>query len=294
MNRSFCATIGLGLGLALAPVVATAQTIPREIPATGQPSPAPVPQPSSSPSSLFPALGTNDPCTSISAIVTRPTVSNSICTVRPNHVLVETRYQNVTSAGGGNTVGYPQTLVRVGTNVPALEFDLAPPSLMRTNTGSATLGTTDVGAGLKYVFGYTPRFSYGGQVFVTAPTGLNGFSADGPQTTYGLQASYALSPAFSLGGVAQFAALTNGATRWSSVIPSLVLSATLPGSTGLFGEIAQFSHATGPSTPTRTQYILGAYHDAGQQIQLDASIGISPTVSTGRYHYLGFGLSYYR
>ena len=73
-----------------------------------------------------------------------------------------------------------------------------------------------------------------------------------------------------------------------------MLSATLPNGTGLFGEIAQFSHATGPGTPTRTQYILGAYHDVGQQVQLDASIGISPTVSTGRYRYLGFGVSYYR
>ena len=130
----------LGLALALAPAVAAAQTAPPESPTLGRPSPSPVPQPSSSasspPSAFFPALGANDPCTSISAIVTRPTVSNSICTVRPNHLLVETGYQNTTAAGGGNTVAYPQMLIRIGTKVPALEFDLAPPSLMRTNAGS--------------------------------------------------------------------------------------------------------------------------------------------------------------
>lgn len=54
----------------------------------------------------FPALGNNDPCTSLSSIVTRPTVTNSACTVRPNHVLIETGYQNTTANGGGNTVVY--------------------------------------------------------------------------------------------------------------------------------------------------------------------------------------------
>jgi hypothetical protein len=261
--------------------------------AHAQATPTPSPTPSAAPSQYFPALGTNDPCTSLSAIVTRPTVSNSVCTVRPNHVLVETGYQNTSASGGGNTVVYPQSLIRVGTAVPALEFDLAPPSAARTNIGGVTTGTTDIGAGLKYVFGYTPKFNYGGQIFVTAPTGVNGFSAGGTQTTYALQAGYTLSPVFSVTGVTQMASLTNGAARWTSFIPSLVLGASLPNSTGLFAEIAQFSHAIGPATPTRTQYILGAYRDLGQRLQLDASVGISPTVATGKYHYLSFGASYY-
>jgi hypothetical protein len=276
--------------LVLAPAAARAQVMPAASPAA-QPSPAP--SPSAAPSQYFPALGNNDPCTSLSAIVTRPTVSNSVCTVRPNHVLVETGYQNTSASGGGNTVLYPQTLIRVGTAIPALEFDLAPPSAARTNIGGVTTGTTDIGAGLKYVFGYTPKFNYGGQIFVTAPTGANGFSAGGTQTTYALQAGYTLNPVFSVTGVTQMASLTNGAARWTSFIPSLVLSASLPNSTGLFAEIAQFSHATGPATPTRTQYIFGAYHDVGQRLQLDASVGISPTVATGKYHYLSFGASYY-
>ena len=180
------------LVLALVPAAALAQATPAASPVPA-PSPSPTPAP---PSPYFPALGNNDPCTSLSAIVTRPTVGNSVCTVRPNHVLVETGYQNTTASGGGNTVAYPQSLIRVGTSVPALEFDVAPPSLARTNAGGLTTGTTDAGAGLKYVFGYTPKFNYGGQIFVTAPTGLNGFSAGGSQTTYALQAGYTLSPKY--------------------------------------------------------------------------------------------------
>jgi hypothetical protein len=277
------------LCLVLVPATALAQATPAASPVPAA-SPSPTPAP---PSPYFPALGNNDPCTSLSAIVTRPSVTNSVCTVRPNHVLVETGYQNTTASGGGNTVAYPQSLIRVGTSVPALEFDVAPPSLARTNASGLTTGTTDAGAGLKYVFGYTPKFNYGGQIFVTAPTGLNGFSAGGSQTTYALQAGYTLSPVFSLAGAAQMASLTNGAARWSSFFPSLVLSASLPNSTSVFGEVAQFSQATGPGSPTRTQYILGAYHDFGARLQIDASVGISPTVATGKYHYVGFGASYY-
>jgi hypothetical protein len=282
------------LVLVLAPAAALAQATPPQTPVVqASPVPSPSAAPSAAPSPYFPALGNNDPCTSLSAIVTRPTVSNSVCTVRPNHVLIESGYQNTTASGGGNAVVYPQTLIRAGTAVPALEFDLAPPSAARTNVGGVTVGTTDIGAGLKYVFGYTPKFNYGGQIFVTAPTGLNGFSAGGAQTTYALQAGYTLTPVFSVTGVTQMASLANGAARWSSFIPSLVLSASLPNSTGLFAEVAQFSHATGAGTPTRTQYIFGAFRDLGQRLQLDTSVGISPTASTGKYHYISVGGSYY-
>ena len=91
----------------------------------------------------------NDPCTSISAIVTRPSVTNSVCTVRPNHVSVESGYVNSTSStGGGNTVTYPNALIRVGTQIPALEVQFAPPSLSARTPAGRSTATTDVGAGL--------------------------------------------------------------------------------------------------------------------------------------------------
>jgi hypothetical protein len=97
----------IGLCLALLPLAALAQAAP---------SPAPSQAPPANP--LGAPLGPNDPCTTLSAIVTRPTVTNSVCTVRPSHVLVETGYQNTTAPGGANTVTYPQALVRIGTYVP--------------------------------------------------------------------------------------------------------------------------------------------------------------------------------
>ena len=261
------------------------------------PSPAPTASatPSPAPNPIGPAFGANDPCTSISAIVTRPTVTNSVCTVRPNHTEVELGYLNTTFPGTGNTVTYPQTLIRVGTKVPALELQVAPPQIVRSTAGGppATTGSSDVGAGLKYVFGYTPKFNWGGQVFFTAPTGLNGVSANGTTSIYALNAGYTLSPVFSLATTVQSQSLTNGPQRWTSVVPSLNLGITLPNANGAYAEIAQFSKANGPGTATRTQYIYGVFHDFGPRLQVDASISISPTAATGKYHAAGFGFSYY-
>jgi hypothetical protein len=262
-------------------------------PATPTTATSPSPAPSSAPNPIGPAFGANDPCTSLAAIVTRPSVTNSVCTVRPNHVEVETGYLNTSADGGGNTVAYPQTLIRIGTKIPALELQIAPPGINRTNAGGVVTGTTDVGAGLKYVFGYTPKFNYGGQAFFTAPTGTNGFSANGTNATYALNAGYTLTPVFSLATTLAANSLTNGPQRWSSFVPSLVLGVSLPNTTGLNLEVAQFSHALGPATPTRTQYLFAVYRDLGPRVQLDASVATSPTAATGKYTSVGFGASFY-
>ncbi|HEY0393607.1 MAG TPA: hypothetical protein VGD01_03850 [Candidatus Elarobacter sp.] len=276
-----------GVGLVwVIPLAVVAQSAPA-------PSPAAAASPSAAPNPIGPALGDNDPCTSISAIVGRPSVTNSVCTVRPNHVEVETGYLNTSFSGGGNTVTYPNPIVRIGTNIPALELQIAPPNLVRSNAVGITTGSTDVGAGLKYVFGYSARFNWGGQAFFSAPTGLNGQSANGTNATYALNAGYTLTPVFALATTLATSSLTNGPQRWSSFIPSLVVGASLPNANGLFAEIATYSQANGPGTPTRTQYMVGAYHDVGPRLQLDASTAFSPTVSTGTYHALGVGISYY-
>src|ERR1700727_2398395 len=77
--------------------------------AAGQASPAPSPA-----ASVAAAAGPSDPCGSIISIVTRPTVTTSVCTVRTGRVLIENGYTNTTTTGpgGGVTVSYPQSLIR--------------------------------------------------------------------------------------------------------------------------------------------------------------------------------------
>ncbi|HEY0613689.1 MAG TPA: hypothetical protein VGC96_03570 [Candidatus Elarobacter sp.] len=272
---------------------ALAVVLPLAAPAQVVPAPSAPPSASPAPNPIGPALGNNDPCTSISAIVGRPSVTNSVCTVRPNHVEIETGYANTAFTGTGNTVSYPSALIRAGTAIPALELQIAPPNLVRMNAGAVTTGSTDAGAGLKYVFGYTAKLVWGGQAFFSVPTGLNGQSANGTNATYALNASYTLTPVFSLATTLATSSLTNGPQRWSSFVPSLVLGASLPNANGLFAEIATYSQAIGPGTAARTQYMFGAYHDAGPRLQIDASTAFSPTASTGKYRTFGLGVSYY-
>ena len=261
---------------------------------SAQSSPSPSPSPSATPNAIGPAFGANDPCTSLSVLVSRPTVTSSVCTVRPNHVLIETGYLNTSFEAGGGSVSAPQALIRIGTAIPALELQVAPPGLMRTRgNGGAIAASTDTGAGLKYVFGYTPKFNYGGQAFFTAPTGLNGGSSNGTTAAYGLNGGFTLSSAFSLATTLTASSQTNGTQRWSSFAPSLVLGAALPNATGLYAEWAQTSNATGPASATRTQYMFGLYRDLGQRLQLDASAALSPTAATGTYRAVGVGVSYY-
>jgi hypothetical protein len=214
--------------------------------------------------------------------------------VRPNHVLVEGGYTNTTTPGVGSTVNYPLTLIRVGTKIPGLEFDLAPPSVIRTSSAGGVLtGTSDVGAGLKYVLGYTPKFNYGAQVFFTAPTGTKAFSANGTNASYALQAGYTINSVLSLSGAAQLFEFANNGARFSSFVPSLLLNASLPMSSGVFVEAARFSNANGAGTPARMQYMLGVTHDVGQRLQLDVEAGLSPMIAPGKSHFIGAGAAYY-
>jgi len=259
--------------------------------------PAPIPSPSASAaasSAVGPALGLNDPCVTLSAIVTRPSQTTSVCTVRPNHILIETGYQNTAFDATSSSVQYPQAVIRIGTTVPGLELDVAPTSAARTNAGGAMItGSTDFGAGIKYVIGYTPKFSYGANVLLTAPTGSRAFSAGGTNALYNLNYGYTISPIFSLAGTFGVLSQTNGAQRWSTFIPSLVLGASLPKATNLFAEIATFTNAVAPGSATRAQYILGVSRAITQRIQVDVEGSRSPNTSTGPYHSLGFGVSYY-
>lgn len=283
MFRWFAVSSAIGL-VAFHALIAGAQTAP-----------APSASPAASPDPVIgPAYGANDPCASLAAIISRPSQTTSVCTVRSNHVLVESGYQNLTADATSTTVSYPQATVRIGTAVPALELDLGVPADERLNAGGMmTAGATDVGAGLKYVFGYSPRFNYGANVFFTAPTGTGGFSAGAGTQAYDLNYGYTINSILSLAGTFGFDRLASGGQAYDSFIPSLVLGASLPNMTGLFVEAAAFTHGAGPGTPTRTQFITGITRGVSARLQLDLEAGRSFTTATGKYRFVGFGASYY-
>jgi hypothetical protein len=256
--------------------------------------PAPTTSPTSAPSKP------SDPCTTMLAIVTRPTVTTTACTVRPNHVLVENGWNNtvVTGPRGGNTAAYPQSEVRIGTEVTRLEVDLTPPTWIHSSVGGPVIGgPSDVAAGLSYEIGYSAKAVWAVNAVASAPVGSPAFSASGSQYTGNFNWSYSLSSKFGLSGTFGFDSQTgmnaNGhVQRFFNFIPSIYATATLPRTSQAFLEYVYYSHA-GVGLGSKNLIDLGLQHDINPHVQADVEYGFSPTVISGQtQHYVGFGLSF--
>jgi hypothetical protein len=253
-------------------------------------SPSPAPSPAVVP----------NPCGSILSIVTRPTVTTSVCTVQTGRVLVENGYTNTvtTGPGGGVTVAYPQSLLRIGTADPKFELDATPPSFERSSLAGATIGgSSDVGLGAKYELGYSKRWLYGVNAAITYPTGTQTFSAGDTEFTGSFNWSYTVNSCVGIAGATSFNALSGlnsvgSAQSYFAFIPSLVVTASLPGPSEFFGEYAYFSQA-GVGLGGKSLIDLGYVRDLGEHVQLDVEYGFSPTVLAGqKQHYVGAGASF--
>lgn len=282
--RRIAPFIAFACAFALSRVPAAAQTPPQSV-AVPTPSPAPA---------------VSDPCGSILSIVNRPTVTTAVCTVRPRRFLLETGYTNTvtTGAGGGNTANYPQAYLRFGTSNPHVEFEITPPSVERTSLSNALVtGSSDVNLGFKSELGYSLRWLYGANALVTFPTGSPAFSAGNAQFTGNFNWSYAVNSVVGVSGTFGFNSLAGpnaqgAAQSYFAFIPSLEVTAVLPGPSEVFAEYAYFSQA-GVGLGSKTLFDFGYVHDLGQRVQLDAEYGFSPTLLSGqRQHYVGAGASF--
>jgi len=263
----------------------------------GVPTALPVPAPSPSPSPSGPA----NPCGSILSIVTRPTVTTSVCPVRAGHVLIESGYASstVTGTGGGVTASYPSALVHIGLSQNA-DLEITPPSFNQSSLGGSTVtGSSDTGIGAKWELGYTDKAVWGASAQVSAPTGTPAFSAGRTQYTANANWGYTLNSEFSLSGTFSFNSLAgmnaNGQIQsYSAFIPSAYLAAALPNNAQVYGEYAYFNHA-GPGLPAKSIVDFAYLRDFGPNVQFDVEYGFQPTVLSGqRVHYVGAGLSFMR
>ena len=257
--------------------------------ARGQVAPSPSPSPSAAPY----------PCTAIISIVTRPTITTSTCTVPARKVLVETGYSNsvTTGSAGGITVSYPQALLRFGSGYDRFEYEFTPPSVEITNfAGTIGRGATDMGAGLKYLLGYSSNASWGVDALVTVPSGSSAFTALIPQYTADFNWTYTVNSLIGLGGTLGFNSLggtdPNGnIKRFFSFIPSIDATIGYPKNSQFYAEYVYYSQ-TAPGLVGRSLVDYGFIHDFGPHIQVDVESGVQPTTINGqRMHYFGVGLS---
>jgi hypothetical protein len=265
--------------------------------ALGQTLPSPSPSPASSPTPSAPS----DPCGSILSIVNRPTFGTGVCTVRTGHFDIENGYTNTvtTGPGGGNTAAYPQSLIRVGTFDPHLDFEVGPITENHSSVGGVfAAGLSDLAIGAKYELGYSSNADWGVNAVVTIPTGPTAFSAGNAQYTGNFNWGYTVNSEFGLSGTLGFNALSaftsaGVAQSYFAFAPTLELSAALPGGPSqLSAEYAYFSKA-GPNLGSRYFVDFVYQRDFGPHVQLDVEYGFSPTLLNGqKQHYVGAGLSF--
>jgi hypothetical protein len=262
---------------------------------TPAPPASPVASPSPTPSAP------SDPCGSLLSIVNRPTVTTGVCTVRTGHALLENGYTNTTTTGtgGGSSALYPQSVLRVGTFDPHLDFEFGFPSVETSSVGQSRItGSTDISLATKYELGYSSNADWGIYGAVTMPTGSKAFTAGNAQFTGDLNGAYTINSELSLAGGLSFNALSGAnaaglAQSYFAFIPSLELSAALPGGPSqISAEYAYFS-ATGPGLGAKSLIDFVYQRDFGNHVQFDVEYGFSPTVVNGqKQHYVGAGLSF--
>jgi hypothetical protein len=253
-------------------------------PAASSPTPSPTP---------------SDPCGSILSIVTRPTVTTSTCTVRAGHALLETGYTNAvtTGSGGGVSVNYPQAFVRLGIGRHT-EISVTPPSFNRSSVGGTIVsGSSDMNFGAKWELGYSKNAVWGFNAQASTPSGDPAFTAGGAGYTGNLNWSYTFNSIFGSAGTLGFNSLVgvNAAgqrQRYSAFIPTIMLTAALPGPSQVCAEFAYFSHA-GPGLGPKRVIDFDYMRDLGPHAQVDIEYGFQPTVVNGQQvNYFGFGLSF--
>lgn len=261
-------------------------------------SPFPSPSPSASPAAT-------DICSSgLNAVVSRPTQTTSACVVKPNQVLIEAGYQTQTAeiSGGGSSTfqSVPNATIRIGTALRNIELQVLPPSAIR-NAGLTV--SSDVGAGVKWQAVSTPTFAFGVNTILTAPTGTdparspNGLgSANAATYVYNAQVQGSLGKVFGYSAGVGLQYLAAAGARYTSTVPSLGISASLPNG---FAVVVEGFHATngeGPATPGHT-WLDAALEKVIGNAQIDLNYGVSDRVTPApgvpgiRRRYAGFGIS---
>jgi hypothetical protein len=252
--------------------------------AAASPSPSPAP---SAPS---------DPCGSITSVVSRPSIASSVCAVPSGQVEVESGWSNTTTNGSpaGNTLAYGIGAIRFGTKNNHLDLELNPPNYATTSVGGppAVSGWSDTAVGVKYEAGYNARAAWGVNGIATFPTGSSAFSAGGSQYTGNFNWTYTLNQTFGLGGTMGFNSFRASSISYFAWTPSVLLSATLPNATSVYGEFAYVSRA-GPALASKSIFDFGYVRALTPHWQVDAAYGFSPTlIAAQRQSYIGFGLSF--
>jgi len=253
------------------------------------------PSPSPAPTASAPA----DPCGSLGSIVSRPSFTTAVCTVRPHHFEVESGWTNTTTTGtgGGNVGNYGIGAIRFGTGDPHFEWSVSPPTDFPKLTQTGPKGWGDTAIGARKELGYTSNLLWGVNTVITLPTGTHAYSAGGPQYTGNFNWSYTANSVLGFAGTFGFNQLraynASGVSQsYFAFIPTLEATASLPGPSQLFAEYVYYSQA-GIGLGSKNLFDFGYSHAFGPHLIFDIEYGESPTLlNSQRQSYVGAGLTF--
>ncbi len=282
-KTALAAVVSLFLTAAL-PMSATAQTLP-------------APSPSASPAA--------DPCGGrdrLLATANRPTVGYSACAVKRDTVVFELGYQNQvdgTPEKGSVETQWPQAFTRLGV-APRFEFDIVGPTYQATRSygtdarSVGQYGVDDSGFGFKYEFVPSGKWTVAVDGLYTAPNGSNFLTAGSASYTGNLDASYALSPATSIGttiAVESTGKFARGRHIGYGVTePSFVMTTQIPNDYQFYAEYVLLSKVA-PNEGGRDFTDFGVQKLLGTRTEVDLEYGHAFTaIAALKFNYIGSGV----
>jgi hypothetical protein len=241
----------------------------------------------------------SDPCgdTNLLATTDRPTFGTNPCVVKPGDAIVEFGYRNTSTTGpdGSNQTSYPQNRDRIGL-FPHVELVLDLPLAIRLTTlGGTVEGSSNIGTGLKYEFGYFGSFVQGIAAEVVYPTASGPFSNGRPSfnESYQIGGRIIKNVSFNLTlGANTFSspnAFGNGNVTTTAFRPTFILGALIAPATKLSVEVAN-SSSSGPLTSGQYFGNIFLQHQFAKFILIDVEAAQRFTVVNGtRLSYFGAG-----
>ncbi len=256
-----------------------------------------LPQPSPSPPAADPCGGPGR----LLATANRPTVGYSACAIKRDTAVFELGYQNEvrgTAYAGAVVSDVPQNFLRIGL-ATRFEFDVIGPnyegirSYAPHSDGTTTHGVTDSGLGVKYELPQSGRWTLAFDGLYTGPNGSPALTAGNATLTANFDASYALSPATSLGTTIAVSSTganaVGGHLQYGVTIPSFVVTTQIPHYYQFYAEYVIVSKA-GPEEGARAFTDLGVQKLLGSRTEIDLEYGHAFTgIPSLRFTYVGFG-----
>ena len=259
----------LGLGALVGPVRAEGQLS--------------VPDPSSNPCVGHDAL---------LAVLDRPTVADSSCVVRPDHVVIEAGYAHATlyPSGSGRGWNAPEMEVRFGLPHDN-ELVFLPPNRV---VAPGSDGYTASVVGLKHEFDVSPAWQFAAESLVTLPSGDPNQGSAGTGVAINGVASYSPSSTVGLSLMAGFTSYTEpsnlGGGRYTSFNPDGVVTWEFLPPWQLYFEVYGASH-TGVGQGSGYDADGGIQILLSRNMEIDFEAGTRLSGNLGGYsHYVGAGL----